>query len=188
MEERQIFLTDSGQGTDLVGDLTARGRILGDWRRQYERMRRSYQRLLGYAEGRTPSEDAAEAEDALLHFFQDAYHLKDWIRQNEPGHSKSVESQFKKPAGPLPMLLCADLCNGSKHFVLTRSARLGGEFVSHSVTVRPPTAGSSLPPEPALHRWTVRWSDGECDALELAAECVAAWNKWLGERSLDPSA
>lgn len=52
------------------------------WPLQYRRMRRSLTRLIAFAEGERPSYsgDPDEATDALMHFFQDAFHLKDWIK------------------------------------------------------------------------------------------------------------
>ena len=53
------------------------------WRDQYERMERSHERLLRTAD---PSHDvgSADARDTLFHFFQDAYHLKDWLKNADP--------------------------------------------------------------------------------------------------------
>lgn len=80
-------------------------------------MLRSRRRLKGIAGGQlTASFD--EARDALLRFFQDAHHLKDWIRNN-PSVSTSDVEEFIKAAGPLQ--ICADLCNGTKHLVLQGS-------------------------------------------------------------------
>ena len=53
-----------------------------DWAEQHNRRTRTFRRLEALAEGRPPG-DSDDAADALVHFFQDAYHLKDWIKADE---------------------------------------------------------------------------------------------------------
>ena len=102
--------------------------IMTSWRQQYDRMLRSFERLTAMAEGRQWA-DSNDATDALFHFFQDAYHLKDWIAGDralaqprldaEPLFSNGKSRRKNKPttpAGPLVMQICADVCNGVKHF------------------------------------------------------------------------
>ena len=55
--------------------------ILAGWREQYERMQRSYARFCATSAGATSAPSAA-ARDDLIHFLQDAYHLKDWLKQD----------------------------------------------------------------------------------------------------------
>jgi hypothetical protein len=92
-------------------------------------MLRSHDRLTDYAHGdRAASSD--EARDALIHFFQDAYHLKDWLRNdqgeqaigNQPARN-AVSQQVKDAvenyiSSTLFLQLCADIANGSKHLEL----------------------------------------------------------------------
>ena len=82
------------------------------WHEQYDRMRRSYRAL---AEHATTGHDSDIARDALFHFFQDAYHLKDWIK-NDPRLSSDSEAAVRASE---ELQLCADRCNATKHFVLT---------------------------------------------------------------------
>jgi len=130
--------------------------ILSGWQEQFKRMLRSHTRLKGIAGGQLMA-SSDEAQDALLHFFQHACHLKDWIKIDPAVSSSDVEG-FINATGPLQ--ICADLCNfcnGTKHFVLRRS-RTGDSstaFATQSVTVRPATIGSGRSSDPALHSWTV---------------------------------
>jgi hypothetical protein len=55
--------------------------IFTGWREQYERMQRTDARFCATSAGAT-SVPSAEARDDLIHFFQDAYHLKDWLKQD----------------------------------------------------------------------------------------------------------
>jgi hypothetical protein len=52
------------------------------WRAQFDRMHRSVAQLQKAYE-HVPAGDRGEAEDALYHFWCDAFHLRDWI-QNSP--------------------------------------------------------------------------------------------------------
>ena len=49
------------------------------WRAQFDRMHRSVAQLQKAYE-HVPSGDRGEAEDALYHFWCDAFHLRDWIQ------------------------------------------------------------------------------------------------------------
>lgn len=157
--------------------------ILSDWQEQYERMRRSKRRLERIATGR---EDAGsdDARDALVHFFQDAYHLKDWIKNDDEVPTDVDPEDAIENSDALR--LCADLANGTKHLKLqrTRTGDLETGFMGQGVTVRPSPVGSGEPGRPPLHSWRVA-SDGQThDALQLAQNVIAAWDEWLNGKGL----
>jgi hypothetical protein len=158
------------------------GSILSGWREQYDRMRRSYFLLTTVAAGRDwASPD--EARDALVHFFQDAYHLKDWIKNDPSLTKRDVEGLVN---GSQSLRLCADLCNGTKHLSLT-GTRTGDQatgFTGQSVAVRPAPASSGLPPDPALHSWVVSSGGVLYDAVALAGDVVNEWKDWLTAEGL----
>jgi hypothetical protein len=81
------------------------------------------------------------ARDRLFHFFQDAYHLKDWIKNDPATKRLPVETAIAAE-----LAVCADLANGTKHFRLDpkkgpgpRTGDPSTAFVSQSVTVGPQT-------------------------------------------------
>ncbi len=103
----------------------------------------------GYTEGRT-SGHFNDADDALIHFFQDAIPLKDWIKHDElvsPGVAQTVEPDLfclgnrrdcnGHPLGPLAMRVVADMGNGTKHYKLRPGAARFPDtsFVSSEITV-----------------------------------------------------
>ena len=151
--------------------------ILTGWREQYERMRRSHERLRGIAEGRERASSDA-ARDALFHFFQDAYYLKDWIKNDSTIEMRDVEKWIDNTE---PLQLCADLCNGTKHFKLTRTRTndTSTAVETQSATVRPSTIGSGRSAEPPLHGWTVQSDSRSRDAIDLSDDVVSAWQSWL---------
>jgi hypothetical protein len=58
--------------------------------------------------------------DNLYHFFQDCWHLKDWIK-NDDTLSRSTRKTIVSEAEKTESLnYCADLANGSKHLKLNR--------------------------------------------------------------------
>lgn len=100
-------------------------------------MQRSFGNLANIAAGRV-SAGSDVARDALFHFFQDAYHLKDWLVNDETVAlpRRDVESAITELSRELA--ICADLCNGTKHRILRRT-RTGDEataFTGQSVTVQ----------------------------------------------------
>jgi hypothetical protein len=132
-----------------------------------------------------------EARDALIHCFQDAYHLKDWVKNDQPSNAAQVE-QFIDEA---PILrICADVCNGTKHLRLN-NARTGDTstaITSQSVTVRPGTIFARLGTkgqiqaatiesnsQPSLHSWQVSSLGKDYDAVGLADCVVHEWEAWL---------
>ena len=156
--------------------------ILSGWQEQHERMMRSHRRLTGIAGGQIVA-SSDEARDALLHFFQDAYHLKDWIRNDPSVSTSDVEDVINSTE---PLQLCADLCNGTKHFRLNR-ARTGDNstaFTAQSVTVRPATIGSGRSADPALHGWTVESRGQSHEAIDLADSVLSEWRTWLSIEGL----
>jgi hypothetical protein len=156
--------------------------ILTGWSEQYRRMLRSHARLIEIAQGRMMA-SSEQARDALFHFFQDAYHLKDWIKNDSEVTTSVVEKWINETDA---LRLCADLCNGSKHLRLTRSRTgdLGTSFAVQDVTVQPGPVGH--PSKPQRHGWRVDSGDHSWDAVELADNVLRDWRSWLrSERLLD---
>lgn len=163
--------------------------ISTDWREQYDRMHRSYEDLLQKASGQI-SVPSAEARDALYHFFQDAYHFKDWLANNGAVSHNKAETQINSVTA---LTICADLCNGTKHF------RLGGKghpprtgdpstaFDSQGVNIHGPAAGATPPATGyAQHSWTVTSGGKTWDAIQLAGDVIAEWDKFLHAQGLLP--
>lgn len=164
--------------------------ILGGWREQYERMLRSHAALNSVAFGETRA-DSDEARDRLIHFFQDAYHLKDWIKHDTATTVSGVEGAVTASA---MLSLCADICNGIKHLGLDdsnprRQPRTGDRDTSltqQHVAVRPDAASSNDGPLPPLHQWTIT-SDGRTfEATRVADLAVEDWQVWLRTKKLLP--
>lgn len=154
------------------------------WLDQYERMLRSRKRLADYASGKVENAGSDEVRDMLFHFFQDAYHLKDWLK-NDPGQTKvnnaAIEAATDAGRGGLiELALTGDLCNGIKHLRLTsaRTGDLATTVTSQSVNIHAGTVGGSTPGW-VEHHWTIESDGKQYDAGRLADDICAAWEAWL---------
>lgn len=156
------------------------------WKDQFRRMKRSHERLREALDG-MGSGGSDEARDRLFHFFQDAYHLKDWIKNDPEQHvgttvgvalqsaRSDVEDFISRTAA---LTLCADLCNGSKHLVRRqhRGAADTG-FSTQSVTV-------DLGAGTVRHMWTVEADGTIYDVDFVVQDIVDEWERWLSTHSL----
>jgi hypothetical protein len=87
--------------------------LLEGWKHQCERMRRSRVRLDSLS-------TYPESDDAFFHAVQDAWHLKDWIQNDEsdPSIDQSLRAKIVAVAHRRDaILIIADLANCTKHLV-----------------------------------------------------------------------
>ncbi|GAA3123306.1 hypothetical protein [Nonomuraea salmonea] len=166
------------------------------WRDQYNRMLRSRARL---AEAAGPSSIGSdEARDRLYHFFQDAFHLRDWLRYSDDPTITAKAAALWGAGSHIkatPVLaLCHDICIGVKHFRVDRPATgdaattISSQSVTLNVAVLSAQAyidsgkaerGAPAELTTAIHVWEIS-SDGQVyDAVQLADDVIAAWNGWL---------
>lgn len=146
---------------------------LTSWRAQYERMQRSFARIS------QPYYSSVAYGDDLQHFFQDCFHLKDWIK-NDLGSgtaSRQVEVEFQAER---PLRIAADLANAAKHLSRT-SNREGAYVTSTNVTVH---LGQS---KPADIEFIVTLLDGSTFvAQQIATDAMASWLAVLTRLGLSP--
>lgn len=141
---------------------------LGGWRDQYDRMVRWKSRLV-----RTASDSQevgawdVEFWDTAMAFFQNAYHVRDWIVYELPGLRKDLDREIGLSEA---LAYCADIANGTKHRELNRRHRVPG----HLTGVR-----AFAPHEPSGVRHLVIGPDGPVDVLTLASRTVEAWDTIL---------
>lgn len=114
-----------------------------------------------------------DAEDYLYAFFQNCYHLQDWVLAELP--STDVDSFVK---ASLPLRICRDVANLTKHFVLERKPAQG-----HQLSVLREYAGVGkgwFEGDTRLVIVTNHQNDGiVLDAREVARECMRLWCSFL---------
>jgi hypothetical protein len=132
---------------------------------QFDRVRRMLNRIENNV-GRSVSDYG----DDVWSFFQNCWHLKDWIK-NDPHVSihGSIEDLVK---GSAPLMICADLANATKHLQFTKYVRVGAKPSHANITI--------TPGEPSTVQYLVDPGTGaQLDALDLARHCVSEWERLL---------
>ncbi len=152
------------------------------WREQWDRMLRYRERVRVATQTYTTGGSTDDRRDDVLAFFQNCYHLKDWLK-NDPATRLLVKGgveQLIKNSDELKIV--ADLTNGAKHLDLS-----AGPF--------PPKTGD---PSTALtrtdvniligaggrHTFYVSSKGKQYEALSLADEALRQWTKYLNDRGL----
>jgi hypothetical protein len=147
-------------------DMTAFG-----YHEQYDRMRRWYDRFSAVNDGRLHDVQSENYLDEIYAFFQNCYHLKDWIKNDSlvPSNIRaSVESSINSNRA---LSICADICNSLKHLQL-KSDR-SGENPTFGKKLYAVTVGPGFPITISL-KYEVETNSGPIDAFVLATECVTA--------------
>jgi len=137
---------------------------MGSYNEQFERVKRLLKRI------ENQNRDQIDYEDDLWFFFQNAWHLKDWI-ENDASLSVATRNDIEKICEAYPrIMICADLANRTKHSELTRKIRTGAKHTRTDVTIKI-GIGSE-------YKYTITDKDKtEYDALELAKGIVTDWEE-----------
>ena len=144
---------------------------------QIERTRRYLNRLRSIYRGVPHTQDNREYyTDDVYSFFIHCYHIRDWIVQlNIVGVSEKDVDTFINAHKELR--ICADLCNGTKHCVLTRNMRTDRQ---------PHLAGKSftsigMPDQICTIKGKFRILSGNeyHDALDIAESCMRLWDDFV---------
>ena len=84
---------------------------------QFERVARTFQRVLN-----NQNRDPVEYEDDVWSFFQNCWHLKDWIKNDSQGVAKATRQKIDVEVNSRPALvMMGELANKSKNLELTTS-------------------------------------------------------------------
>ena len=123
------------------------------WRGQLERIHRWYSRVVQAANA-----GDGDLEDFIFTFFQNCYHLREWMQRTSDVSRSDVDALFTQTP---ELRLCRDICNGTKHLTL-RDASVDAHF----------SIGREYNPgSPSGYRLFLI-ADDKYDLLELASRCV----------------
>lgn len=148
---------------------------------QFERAQRYLMRLRAVYAGKfADSLKEQDYEDDVLSFFMHCYHIKDWIAftgKDAALVSKQIDTFIDKNEC---LKICTDLCNGTKHCVLTRSTRTGNQpqFTGKEYDYSTWLVGSGGG-EVVKAKYSINTSSGSVDALALAEDCMRSWSIFL---------
>jgi hypothetical protein len=146
---------------------------LEGWPGQYHRMHRWYRRVVAAANA-NPSPDEL---DFLLAFFESSWHLREWLLVTKAADQASLDALFQSSA---ELRTCRDLANGFKHHSISRP----------SVDAQFSVVNEYVPKNwPSAHiypngKWTVLAGNHQFGLVELSAECVAQWQRFLQSKGL----
>jgi hypothetical protein len=118
-------------------------------------------------------------DDDIYHFFQDAWHLKDWIK-NDPSEPKVVRDKVESIVNNVSTLrIAADFANGTKHMILTWT-REDAQFTERKVTVM-----LGNPSAVALQERVICLADGsQTTAEKMAIKVMQEWKSLLQQLGL----
>ncbi len=137
---------------------------------QLERVRRFLNRI--HQQDRSP----IEYGDDIWSFFQNCWHLKDWVK-NDPSVLSNVSQSIERLVAASPsLMICADLANGTKHLKL-KDPRVGAKPSHCNLTI--------VPGESSKVEYLVDSGSGtQQNSLDLARECLREWERILHEQGL----
>src|SRR5260370_5406663 len=137
------------------------------WIMQYDRMHRSRNRMAG------TFSSTEEYDDAVFHFFQDAWHLKDWLKKDST-LPITVRSNVEADVARQPFLCAAaDIANGSKHLELDTS-RSGTVITERRVNLY--IEEDPVPPE---HEHSINTGSVRMTAAGRAERVLTKWDEPL---------
>jgi len=153
---------------------------------QFARVERALERVCS-----NRNRELIEYEDDVWSFFQNAWHLKDWVK-NDSELSQQYRDAVESDVSAIEALqLCADLANRSKHLRLTRK-RLDADISKRSTHIHAGTVNLSLSGKPPTSTpgygelvFTIIAADGrEFDVIETAQQAVNAWRSLLARYAI----
>lgn len=150
------------------------------YRSQLDRVRRFLERVEGPYGLDGKSANDVEFQDMMWAFFQNCWHLKDWVDHDPLASEAQKKAVIQKAHDSDVLKICRDLCNGTKHLGLDRKPSSGAGAVHHhiDITIKP---GESTTMDCMVE-------DGHGNRIsgrELARDCVGAWEQILQSEGLN---
>jgi len=148
--------------------------ISPNYQEQFKRVKRWYKRFEEINNGLIHDKPSEFYGDDIYAFFMNCYHLKDWIKEDPS--AASVANKVENYINNNPELsLCADICNGLKHFHFT--GYRSGENPEFGKTKAELNFGSG--PTTIALKYEIKTKSGSIDAFDLATKCIKAWEVFI---------
>lgn len=133
-------------------------------------------RLLVFARPGGPRADYYDIDDMLWAFFQNCWHVKDWLRHDPIEPEDKIAAAVKAAEAHFDLLVIADLANGSKHFLET-GRRAGARDSGYQMVDGPGGTSGFMP--------LIEVANGrESLALDVALRGLVAWRSVLSSAGL----
>lgn len=146
---------------------------------QFERVKRYLVRFKQINDGKAHDHTSPHYEDDVYAFFQNCYHLKDWIKADPTCSNWGCVENLINTSPDLA--ICADLANALKHLSRIRKMRstenpsFAGSHIQLNIT-------DDIGGHDSFHIaivYKISTSSGDIDAFELAERCVAIWEDFI---------
>jgi hypothetical protein len=152
------------------------------WNSQFGRMVRDLKRV------EVSANDAPEQGDHLGSFFQNCWHLKDWIKNDDSLPQDTRNAIVRDAEATESLKFCADLANRFKHYKLTKHVRKGATlWYARCVRNIDAATGEILCEVPVGYTIaSQRGTPSPSDAVGFARSLVRDWESVLKRHGLTP--
>ena len=149
------------------------------YRAQLDRVQRMRKRFDVKHESQDAAQDAQDAQDIMWSFFQNCWHLKDWVREDKvlttQAQRDAIHTEAHLPGSPLRH--CQALCIATKHL----GPRPGAKHKRMNINIFAGWGGGGRPNIELI----VDLGDGnEMSGHDLADQCIAEWKRIFTEQNL----
>ncbi len=146
---------------------------------QFDRVNRLYVRFERLNSGMDLDRFTEDGVDDIYSFFQNCYHLKDWLR-DDPKYTTHSNSEIEAHVtNNAHLCICADVCNGLKHLTL-RTLRSGAEpkFGKKTIAVNIGAPGANAHITIGVKIEIVH-NGKSYDAFDVATGALKAWTDFI---------
>ena len=158
--------------------------ISSGWKGQWARVQRWNVRLKKVA---AAPGDSERYFDDVYAFFQNCYHLRDWLEKSGSVGADKLTTFFRDH---YEMQLCRDICNGTKHFNLTNPS-IDADFSMVREYVPENWPGDKQRGHVIVHEAIDKKNTKSrknfigFNLIELADRCVGLWSEFLKQNKLE---
>jgi hypothetical protein len=152
---------------------------------QMDRVHRYFRRFERVNDGGEFDRPEEYLLDDIHAFFQNCYHLKDWLR-NDSEFTKHSKQQIEEYVTNTPELaICADICNSTKHLKLKDDPRsgalpvLGNKDIAIKLTDRLGENSAEEIPQTISMKVEIIHNGATLDAFDVAKKALQAWERFV---------
>lgn len=156
--------------------------VLKKYTEQFKRMQRWYETFKQMDEGIAHEQSSEVYTDIVYAFFQNCYHLKDWIKNDNSvtlPEGVNIEHFINNNHS---MCLLADICNGTKHLTLLDRFKRTDEDLKFDSKKYSLALGGKKPI--IAVKWNIKTNSGNLDAFEPATECLHKWEDFIKNQNI----
>lgn len=153
----------------------------GYFKDKFKSVQASFQRICEVKVSESSMFDASK--DEYIRFFQDCFHLKDWLKNDGslPKRCRNNVERFVDDSESLR--ICADIANASKHKLLKKE-----KFIRVDKNIDLIESGYVMMYDPTLTECgkciRVKFNNILLDAFKLASECMREWEQYINKYKL----